>query len=107
MDEPCRYPVRQGGQFDADVAFAGYTGSNVYTEIWENTGSGFGVAPYDFVDLSNGSLTWADADRDGDLDLHESGNTLLVVSYTRLYDRECGDLNTAPSAPTVLQGRRE
>ena len=89
---------------DLDVALMGYTGTNLYHFIYENTGAGL-VLWKSLTGICEGSLSWADVDGDGDLDHLMTGTRWGTTMYARLYENIGGIPNTPPSAPTGLDCR--
>jgi len=87
---------------DLDIAFCGYTGSDIHTTIYTNTGAGFASA-FNLFAVNNGSVSWADVDTDGDLDFFVTGQSWLPADRTYLYRNVGVTPNAAPSAPTTLQ----
>ncbi|MFC1501040.1 FG-GAP-like repeat-containing protein, partial [Elusimicrobiota bacterium] len=79
---------------DLDLAICGNTarenlGLNIITKIYRNDGNN------NFVDIEagitgiyNGELAWADYDNDGDLDLALSGQTLVGLAFSGIYQND-------------------
>ena len=89
---------------DLDIAFCGYTGSGLHTQLYENTGSGFSMNAFIFPGVNRGSLSWADVDGDGMLELFINGTDFSNTKFARLYKRRTGASNSAPTPPTNLAG---
>ena len=91
---------------DLDLAFCGYDGGypGIYTFICENASGNFVQQSFPLVAVRNGSLSWADVDDDGRLDLFVTGED-HTNTYARLYRNTVGLVNAAPTPPTNLQSR--
>jgi hypothetical protein len=88
---------------DLDVAFCGYTGTSLRGQIFENTPTGFAPTSYALEAVREGSLTWADVDDDGRLDLFLTGAD-WGAKHALLYTNGGGTANTRPRAPSFLTG---
>ncbi|MCP3904839.1 MAG: VCBS repeat-containing protein, partial [Planctomycetes bacterium] len=95
---------------DLDVGLCGYTGTQLRTRIYENTGGAFSHATaYTFPGVRDGSITWADVNEDGRLDFFMTGWDFGGTTYAELYMNLGGDSNTPPTEPgtftcTVVPG---
>jgi hypothetical protein len=58
---------------DVDVAFCGYTGTSLTTQIYQNTGTGFVSAGFSFPGVREGALAFCDIDNDCDCDFFMMG----------------------------------
>jgi hypothetical protein len=95
---------------DLDIVFCGCAedtssgSSREYLKVCEYTGSGFVEQDFYFQGIDygtyDGSLSWADVDRDGRLDLFVTGAG--VPPHAKLYDKIGGFPNSAPSSPTDI-----
>jgi len=82
------------GDGDLDVALSGRAGDgSLTTEIYQNDGSGTFSRVESGLDGTEGSVTWADYDRDGDLDILSLGRDASESPAAVLYD------NGLPAAP--------
>lgn len=94
---------------DQDVAYAGKgAGCGLYVaEIFRNDGDYFTDINASLLDLTRGSMEWADFDNDGDLDLLSSGAQSDNLARTRLYRNDAGSNqfspNTPPEVPSGLE----
>jgi len=84
-----------------DLAFCGYdTVGVIGTHIYHNDGvSGFSRHTASLQDVYYGSVSWADVDSDGDLDLFVTGGDVPGNRYAELYPNQNGVANTPPTAP--------
>ena len=80
------------GDGDSDVAMAGWDGAKRVTTVFENIGSGtFSELYTGMIGISAGSVSWADADLDGDLDLLVGGaSEEMPVTNVYLFDASLG-----------------
>lgn len=88
---------------DLDVAFCGYTGSDLVTRVYRNMPTGF-VTAFESPGLHwvrEGSVSWADVDIDGALDFFLTGAD-WDTEYATLYRNINWLLNSAPTPPSSL-----
>ncbi|MBT6199380.1 MAG: VCBS repeat-containing protein [Bacteroidetes Order II. Incertae sedis bacterium] len=65
------------GDNDLDIAMTGdQGGGDLFSAVFRNEGFGYVSVPGDFPKLTSGSVSWADFDVDGDLDLFITGGKL-------------------------------
>jgi hypothetical protein len=89
------------GDGDLDLAMTGLDINGVCTtRVYRNDGGVFTPVPGNFLGVFGGSVTWADYDGDGDLDLLITGITSTVagvgVPVTRLYRNDGGVFTSVP-----------
>jgi FG-GAP-like repeat/Fibronectin type III domain len=90
---------------DLDLMIMGYDGTAAVrvSRLYRNDAGTFVQSSQVFHDLFLGTLSWADYDNDGDLDLLLSGNTGLAGSdFTGIYRNNSVLSNTPPTAPSNL-----
>jgi hypothetical protein len=91
------------GDGDLDLAMIGLTTAQVpTTRIYRNDGGLFTLLTGDFTGVYAGTVTWADYDGDGDLDLLVTGVTTtgaVGVPATRLYRNDGGGVFTSVPHP--------
>lgn len=82
------------GDGDLDLAMTGSRGNgDLFSAIFRNNGSGFSDLQANLPGLLNGTVSWADFDRDGDLDLFLTGGKLgpeILHGHSALYVNENG-----------------
>jgi hypothetical protein len=85
---------------DLDLAMTGLTSAGVATtRVYRNDGGTFTPVPGKFTGVFGGSVTWADYDGDGDLDLLVTGvtsSTPGAAAVTRLYRNDGGVFTSVP-----------
>jgi hypothetical protein len=85
---------------DLDLAMTGLTTAGVATtRVYRNDGGVFTPVPGNFTGVFAGSVTWADYDGDGDLDLLVTGvtsSTAGAPAVTRLYRNDGGVFTSVP-----------
>lgn len=92
---------------DLDVLFWGNEsgGSNKFSGVFRNDAGVFEELDMDFLEIRDATISWADQDDDGDLDVLLSGETGTLqnpTAFSELYESECGEKNTPPGPPTNL-----
>ncbi|MFN8440562.1 MAG: LamG-like jellyroll fold domain-containing protein, partial [Caldilineaceae bacterium] len=86
------------GDGDLDLAMNGTANGQAQSRIYRNDGSNKGFPSFidiqaSLLGLYDGSVTWADIDKDGDLDLLLTGKTSAGAPSTRLYRNDAGTFN--------------
>ncbi|MCP4827244.1 MAG: VCBS repeat-containing protein, partial [Proteobacteria bacterium] len=92
---------------DLDLVLAGLTASEEgLTEVFRNTGSGLVSIDAGFEGVSDGDVSWGDADNDGDLDLLITGRSYdLGDEDIRLYrNTSDGFSDVSAELPTLPTG---
>jgi hypothetical protein len=88
------------GDGDLDLALTGLTTAGVPTTVvYRNDGGTFTLVPGSFLGVFGGTVTWADYDGDGDLDLLVTGTTGTTAGspvVTRLYRNDAGVFTSVP-----------
>jgi hypothetical protein len=90
---------------DLDLAIAGLQDSTTrVTKIFRNTDGAFADINAPISGISNGSITLADYDKDGDLDILVSGDSTSSNKFiTRIYtNNDLSTANTSPNTPSGL-----
>jgi hypothetical protein len=87
-----------------DLAITGSRNTGYFSKLYRNSGGGqfVDVTPLDWPGTQLGSVSWADFDNDGRLDLLLTGTTAGFTYITRLYHNDAPLANTPPSAPGDL-----
>lgn len=83
------------GDGDLDLALLGLTAEgDPVTQIYENNNGVFNSLNTDLIQLSNGNVSWADYDNDGDLDLLMVGYNNTSFNFaTQIYRNDEGIFN--------------
>ncbi|MBU0486421.1 MAG: T9SS type A sorting domain-containing protein [Bacteroidetes bacterium] len=86
-----------------DLIQAGQSGATKITRLYNNLSGTLSVSADLFPGISEGSVSFADYDLDGDLDLLVMGNNTAGQAVTQLYRNGSTVFNTKPTAPAGLQ----
>ncbi|MHC1704744.1 MAG: FG-GAP-like repeat-containing protein [Tenuifilaceae bacterium] len=88
-----------------DVLISGNNnGVGLVTQIYHNNGNfNFSdVSNLNFIGVSGGSVSWADLDNDGDLDVVINGNNYSLGAFSKIYKNNRN--NQFSEAPVILPG---